>query len=48
MYPEAQKPALAIFDLDGTLTWRDTLVPFLAAYLRAHPRRLARLWRLPR
>ena len=38
---------LAVFDLDGTLTWRDTLPPFLAGYLRLHPRRLPRLWRLP-
>jgi phosphatidylglycerophosphatase C len=38
---------VAVFDLDGTLTWRDTLVPFLVAYLRRHPRRLPRCWRLP-
>jgi phosphatidylglycerophosphatase C len=47
MSPEAHKPTVAIFDLDGTLTWRDTLVPFLAEYVAARPRRLARLWRLP-
>ncbi len=40
-------PRLAVFDLDGTLTWRDTLAPFLAGYLRRHPRRLWRLWRVP-
>ncbi|MGA3157536.1 MAG: HAD-IB family hydrolase [Steroidobacteraceae bacterium] len=33
---------LAVFDLDGTITRRDTLAPFLAGYLRSHP------WRLPR
>ena len=36
--------ALAIFDLDGTITRRDTLLPYLWGYLRRHPRRL---WRLP-
>ena len=35
---------LAIFDLDGTITRRDTLWPFIAGYLRRHPRRW---WRLP-
>jgi phosphatidylglycerophosphatase C len=38
--------ALALFDLDGTLTWRDTLGPFLAGYALRHPSRLSRLWRL--
>jgi phosphatidylglycerophosphatase C len=45
-----QSPApqtLAVFDLDGTLTWRDTLVPFLAGYAARNPRKLAGLWRLP-
>jgi phosphatidylglycerophosphatase C len=37
---------VALFDLDGTLTHRDTLLPFLAGYLARHPARLARLWRL--
>ena len=36
-------PALALFDLDGTLTRRDTLLPYLAGFLRQHPQRLARL-----
>ena len=36
--------ALAIFDLDGTLTRRDTLLPYIWGYLRRHPRRW---WRLP-
>ena len=39
--------AVAVFDLDGTLTWRDTLLPFLLSFLRRHPRRIAGLWRLP-
>src|SRR5216684_4471614 len=38
---------VAVFDLDGTLTWRDTLLPFLMSFLRRHPWRLLRLWRLP-
>src|SRR5450432_3536747 len=38
---------VAVFDLDGTLTWRDTLLLFSAAYLRRHPWRLFGLWRLP-
>jgi phosphatidylglycerophosphatase C len=38
---------LTVFDLDGTLTWHDTLLPFLAGYVARHPRKLLRLWRLP-
>lgn len=38
--------AVAVFDLDGTLTWRDTLVPYLIGYALRHPR-LLRLWRVP-
>jgi phosphatidylglycerophosphatase C len=38
---------VAVFDLDGTLTWRDTLLLFSAGFLRRHPRRLFGLWRLP-
>jgi phosphatidylglycerophosphatase C len=33
---------LAVFDLDGTITRHDTLLPFLAGYLARHP------WRAPR
>lgn len=46
--PNAQHtvPCVALFDLDGTLTWRDTLLPFLRGYLARHPRRLPGLWRL--
>jgi phosphatidylglycerophosphatase C len=36
-----------VFDLDGTLTWHDTLVPYLLAALRVRPLRALRLWRLP-
>ncbi len=39
-------PGVALFDLDGTLTWRDTLGAFLAGYVRRHPGKLLRLWRL--
>ncbi len=40
-------PCIAVFDLDGTLTWRDTLLPFLTGYALRHPSRLKTLWRLP-
>jgi len=39
-------PCVALFDLDGTLTWRDTLVPFLLRYALHHPPRLLRLSQL--
>jgi phosphatidylglycerophosphatase C len=35
---------LAVFDLDGTISRRDTLLPYVAGYLGRHP---GRLWRLP-
>ncbi len=41
------RTSVAVFDLDGTLTWRDTLLPFLTGYLARHPRHWFRLWRLP-
>jgi phosphatidylglycerophosphatase C len=41
------RPWIALFDLDGTLTWRDTLLPFLTGFLRRHPRRMLSCWRLP-
>lgn len=44
--PPAPRRAVALFDLDGTLTRHDTLLPFLAGYLAQHPTRLVRLWRL--
>jgi HAD superfamily hydrolase (TIGR01490 family) len=40
-------PRLAVFDLDGTITRHDTLVPFLLGYAARHPRGAWRLWRLP-
>ena len=40
-------PCIALFDLDGTLTWRDTLLPFLGGYLARRPARWLRLWRIP-
>jgi phosphatidylglycerophosphatase C len=35
--------ALAVFDLDGTITRHDTFGPYLWGYLRRHPWRLIRL-----
>lgn len=35
-------PAVALFDLDGTITRRDTYLAYLLGYLLRHPRRLAR------
>ena len=32
-------PSITVFDLDGTLTRRDTFLPFLRGWLRRHPRR---------
>ncbi len=43
----ASPPWVALFDLDGTLTWRDTLLPFLLGFLGKRPHRVLRLWRLP-
>jgi phosphatidylglycerophosphatase C len=33
--------------LDGTLTWRDTLLPFLLGFVRRRPHRAFGLWRSP-
>jgi phosphatidylglycerophosphatase C len=38
---------VALFDLDGTLTWDDTLFLFLMSFLRRHPWRVLGFWRLP-
>lgn len=38
--------SVALFDLDGTLTFHDTLIPFLLSYAIRHPSRLAGGWRL--
>lgn len=43
----ATQPWVALFDLDGTLTWRDTLLPFLLGFLKRHPQRVLRLWPMP-
>jgi phosphatidylglycerophosphatase C len=43
----AARPWIALFDLDGTLTWRDTLLPFLLGYMARRPYRALGLWRLP-
>ena len=45
--PTAPPRWVAVFDLDGTLTWRDTLLQFLLSYLRRHPWRVLGFWRLP-
>ena len=47
MNTAVSRPCVAVFDLDGTLTWHDTLLPFLAGYLARHPSRWLRLWRVP-
>jgi phosphatidylglycerophosphatase C len=36
-----------VFDLDGTITWHDTLVPYLWDVLCRYPWRARRLWRVP-
>jgi phosphatidylglycerophosphatase C len=38
----AEARGVALFDLDGTLTHRDTLAMFLTGYLKRHPARLPR------
>jgi phosphatidylglycerophosphatase C len=43
----AARPWVALFDLDGTLTWRDTLLPFLLGYAARRPYRALGFWRLP-
>jgi len=40
--PHGSDETIAVFDLDGTITTRDTTAAFLLGYLREHPRRLAR------
>ena len=39
---KSEPETIAVFDLDGTITTRDTTAAFLLGYLREHPRRLAR------
>ena len=43
----ASPPWVALFDLDGTLTWRDTLLPFLLGFVKRRPHKALGLWRLP-
>ena len=40
---ERSGPRIAVFDLDGTVTRRDTFVPYLRGWLRRHPARRRRL-----
>jgi phosphatidylglycerophosphatase C len=44
---KATRPWVALFDLDGTITWRDTFLPFMWGFLLRHPRRFVNLWQLP-
>jgi phosphatidylglycerophosphatase C len=39
--PGKRDETIAVFDLDGTITTRDTTAAYLLGYLREHPRRLA-------
>src|SRR5256885_16303893 len=39
--PSTRDETIAVFDLDGTITTRDTTAAYLVGYLRWHPRRLA-------
>ena len=39
--PGKREETIAVFDLDGTITTRDTTAAFLLGYLREHPVRLA-------
>lgn len=40
-------PCVALFDLDGTLTWHDTLLPYVLGFAVLRPTRLLRLWSAP-
>jgi len=40
--PRDRDKTIAVFDLDGTVTTRDTTAAYLIGYLREHPRRLAK------
>lgn len=44
--PSALGSSVAVFDLDGTLTRHDTLLPYLAGFAWRHPRRWPGLWRI--
>jgi len=43
----AMASGVALFDLDGTLTFHDTFAGFIGGFLRRHPARLRNTWRLP-
>ncbi len=43
----AEGRRIAVFDLDETLTRRDTYLPFLIGYARRHPRRWVKVAMLP-
>ncbi|RTZ59576.1 MAG: HAD-IB family hydrolase [Gammaproteobacteria bacterium] len=44
---QQNKPNLVVFDLDSTLTMKDTYLDFLSRFLLAHPSRLVRTIALP-
>lgn len=43
----AHSARIAVFDLDGTITRHDTMLPYLAGWVRRHPARAAGLPRVP-
>ena len=43
----AERSWVALFDLDGTITYKDTLMPFLFGFMSKRPLRVLRLWRVP-
>ena len=45
--PPAGARGLAVFDLDGTITYLDTLLPYLWLACAARPARWLGLWRVP-
>lgn len=45
--PSDARRWVALFDLDGTLSWRDTFLPFLLGYTLRRPARWVRLLGLP-
>ena len=42
-YQSGRDRRVAVFDLDGTVTRRDTFLPYLRGWLRRHPERRRRL-----
>ena len=46
LQPSISTRTVALFDLDGTLTFHDTLMPFLLGFVARHPVRLAGAWTL--